>query len=110
MTRRSRCCANSACRSRATTSRSSRRQGHSNGEKSHGREEQAEAEVRHQKAQPLRTVRKIARVPSQVRRLPYLLPRLGALGLHPGRAQGELVTIHFYASLTGYGRTRNKIR
>jgi hypothetical protein len=40
----------------------------------------------------------IARFPEKVRALQNLFQRAGAVGLYPGRPQGELVTIHFYAS------------
>jgi hypothetical protein len=70
-----------------------------NGKKSHGGEVEAEAEVWGAAAQPLSALRKIARVSAEVRHLPNLLQRDGAVGLHTRRSQGELVTIHFYASV-----------
>src|SRR2546423_14784718 len=69
-----------------------------NGEKSHGGEGEAEAEVSGETAQSVSALRKIPRFPEKVRRLQNLLQRPRVVGLHPRRAQGELVTIHFYTS------------
>jgi len=40
-------------------------------------------------------MRQVARFSAKVRCLQNLFQRPRTLGLHPGRSQGELVTIHF---------------
>ena len=44
-------------------------------------------------AQPLRSLRPLARLPAPLRSLPHLLPRAVAVRDDPGRAEGELVDV-----------------
>jgi hypothetical protein len=55
------------------------------------RKGEAQAEVQLAEAQPLRTLRPIARVPAALRPVPHLLQRAGTVGDDPRRAQGKLV-------------------